>query len=87
MGIAGKIRQDLFHHFERRGVVSGHVVRLIDFTDNMTSTYTPDEKARIAPAFAELVSEGVFELKSPDEYILTARGLDLLRNDRTHEPA
>lgn len=85
MGTAQKIKQDLFHHFEERGVISGHVVRLGDFTANMTGSYTPDEKAGIAAAFDELVAAGVFEVKSGDEYILTARGLDLLRDDRQHE--
>ena len=82
-----KIKQDLFHYFEARGVVAGHLVSVVDFADKMTPGHAAEDLAKTQAAFAELVAEGVFEAKSKDEFILTAKGLDLLRGERAHHPA
>jgi hypothetical protein len=82
-----KIRQDLFHYFEARGVVAGHLVSIVDFAGKMNPGHSVEDLAATKAAFSELVSSGVLQAKSPDEFILTAKGLDFLRDARTHESA
>ena len=85
MSTAGRIKQDLFQYFEARGLVAGHLVSIVDFTDKMNPGHSAEDLERTTAAFAELVAAGVFEAKAPDEYALTAQGLDMLRSERAHE--
>jgi hypothetical protein len=87
MSATQHLKQSLFQFFEARGVVAGHVIRIADFIADTANRYTPAERAEVDAAFAELVASGVFQSQPRGEYILTAKGLDLLRDERTHLPA
>jgi hypothetical protein len=66
---------------------SPHLVSVVDFAEKMNPGHTAEDLAETQAAFAELVAAGVFEARSKDEFILTAKGLDLLRAERAHHPA
>jgi|EndMetStandDraft_4_1072995.scaffolds.fasta_scaffold102530_2 hypothetical protein len=86
MSTADSIKHELFNYFEARGVVAGHLVSIVDFADKMNPGHSAEELAQTSAAFKELVTAGVLEAKAADEYLLTAKGLDMLRDERTHHP-
>lgn len=86
MNAIEKVKLDLFHYFEARGVIPGHVISIRDFASQMMPGCTREERAALDLAFLELVAAGVLRQQSSTEYALTANGLASARTDRAHHP-
>jgi hypothetical protein len=83
MSAVEKLKKDLLNYFASVNSSGDHVLTIRDFNSQlMAMTTDPEERAALAPALEELVSEGLLVKRLPSQFSLTKTGAVAARAER-----
>jgi hypothetical protein len=78
-----RVKLELVDYFATIGAAPGCIFTIRDFNSQvMMNVYSPEERAALGYALAQLVDAGILRLASATSYLLTAEGLAMVKAKR-----